>query len=220
METPSAQLAPVERPAECWFSPSSAVLQLPDVVCRAQALLSFQQPAAAHMTPRSLLVRAFVAALVLAGPGPLLAQAEHAGHAAMTASGGSPAQQVAAAITALFAAAERNDMTALDSLYAGESLTIIEGAGINRGWTDYRDHHLAPEMKEMKNFQYRPTDIEAHVDGKTAWAIFRYTLKADVNGKPADIVGRGTAVLELRGSRWVVRHTQTSGRARRASDPA
>lgn len=171
-----------------------------------------------------MLIRALPALVVapmiaLTAPRQLDAQAGHAGHAAMAAPV-PQAQQVVAAITALFAAAERNDMVALDSLYAGDSLTIIEGAGINRGWTDYRDHHLAPEMKEMKNFQYRPTDIEARVDGKTAWAIFRYTLKADVNGKPVDIVGRGTAILELRGSRWVVRHTQTSGRARRAADPA
>ena len=171
------------------------------------------------MIARAPLLFVLASTLALTAPASLGAQAGHAGHAAMAAST-QPAQQVVAAITALFAAAERNDMVALDSLYAGDSLTIIEGAGINRGWIDYRDHHLAPEMKEMKNFQYRPLEIEARVDGKTAWALFRYTLKADVNGKPVDIVGRGTAILQLRGSRWVVRHTQTSGRARRASDPA
>lgn len=32
-----------------------------------------------------------------------------------------------------FAAAERWDLNALDSMYAGEALTIIESAGINRG---------------------------------------------------------------------------------------
>ena len=171
------------------------------------------------MTFRAPFAIVVASTICLAAPTRLGAQAGHAGRAAPTTS--SPeAQQVVVAITALFAAAERNDMVALDSLYAGDSLTIIEGAGINRGWTDYRDHHLAPEMKEMKNFQYRPLEIEARVDGKTAWALFRYTLKADVNGKPVDIVGRGTAILERRGSRWVVRHTQTSGRARRASDPA
>ena len=171
------------------------------------------------MTLRAPLLLVLASTVALTAPASLGAQAGHAGHAAMAAST-QPAQQVVAAITALFAAAERNDMVALDSLYAGDSLTIIEGAGINRGWIDYRDHHLAPEMKEMKNFQYRPLEIEARVDGKTAWALFRYTLKADVNGKPVDIVGRGTAILQLRGSRWVVRHTQTAGRARRPSDPA
>lgn len=127
--------------------------------------------------------------------------------------------QATTALQALFAAAERGDMAALDTLYAGDSLTVIEGAGINRTWADYRDHHLGPEMKEMKNMQYRPTDIEMHVAGNTAWAIFRYSLKADMNGRPADVVGRGTAILERRGPRWVVRHTHTSGRARRPNDP-
>ncbi len=128
--------------------------------------------------------------------------------------------RVAATLRALFDAAERVDLTALDTLYAGDSLTIIEGAGINRTWTDYRDHHLVPEMKEFKNLRYRPTAIEPHVAGDVAWAIFRYTLTADVNGRPVDVVGRGTAILVRRGVRWVVRHTHTSGRARRQSDGA
>ena len=130
------------------------------------------------------------------------------------------AAQVAATVRALFAASERNDMVALDSLYAGDSLTIFEGAGVNRGWADYRDHHLGPELKEMKNLQYQPADLEVHVAGATAWVLFRYSLKAEVNGRTVDVFGRGTAILERRGLRWVVRHTQTGGRARRASDPA
>jgi ketosteroid isomerase-like protein len=125
----------------------------------------------------------------------------------------------AAVVAALFAAAERGDLSALDTLYAGDSLTVVEGAGINRTWADYRDHHLGPELKEMKNLRYRPSEIEVHVRGALAWAIFRYTLRADAEGQPADIVGRGTAILEKRGNRWVVRHTQTSGRARRPTDP-
>lgn len=129
------------------------------------------------------------------------------------------AARVSATLTALFAASERQDMTALDSLYAGDSLTIFEGTGVNRGWTDYRDHHLAPELQEMKNLQYRPSDLEVHVDGGTAWALFRYSLKADVNGRHADSIGLGTAILERRGPRWVVRHMQTAGRARRPTDP-
>ncbi len=127
-----------------------------------------------------------------------------------------------ATIRSVFAAAERGDFAALDSLYAGESLTVVEGAGINRGWADYRDHHLAPEVKVMKDFFYRPVDIEAHVSGETAWVLFRYNLKAEMNGRMIDNVGRGTAILIRRGtaanSRWVVRHIQTSSRARRAGD--
>ena len=129
------------------------------------------------------------------------------------------AAEAAASIRALFAAAERHDLAALDTLYASDSLTVIEGAGINRTWADYRDHHLAPEMTEMKNFRYRPFEMEARTAGNLGWAIFRYALQADVNGRAVDIVGRGTAILERRADRWVVRHTQTSGRPRRPTDP-
>lgn len=126
---------------------------------------------------------------------------------------------VASTIEALFAAAERNDVTALDSIYAGADLTVIESTGMNRGWADYRDHHLVPEMKEMKNFRYRPFDIEPHVSGNLAWAIYRYHLRAETPERLVDNIGRGTAVLEKRRGRWVVRHTHTASRARRPSDP-
>lgn len=131
--------------------------------------------------------------------------------------------EVAAVIHALrelFAAAERGDLAALDSIYAGDSLLVIEGAGINRGWTDYRDHHLAPELKEFRNFRYRPFEIEARVSGNLAWATYRYALSADLPDGKADVVGRGTAILERRGNRWIVRLTQTASRPRRPSDPA
>lgn len=138
-----------------------------------------------------------------------------------TASTPRPAEEarVRSTLEVLFAAAERADLAALDTLYAGDSLTVVEGTGINRGWTDYRDHHLAPELREMRNFQYRPFEIEPHVQGNLAWAIFRYTLRAEVEGRTLDLVGRGTAVLERRGNRWVVRHTQTTSRPRRPTDP-
>lgn len=127
--------------------------------------------------------------------------------------------QVAAAVAAVFAAVERGDLAALDTLYAGDSLTVGEGAGLDRTWKSYRDHHLAPELKDMRHMRYRPTDIEARVSGDLAWAIFRYTLRGEVGERTLDIVGRGTAILERHGSKWVVRHTQTGGRARRPTDP-
>ena len=126
---------------------------------------------------------------------------------------------VAQAIRALFAAMERKDMAALDTLYGGDSLTVVEGAGINRGWADYRDTHLGPELKEMQNFRYRPFEIQVRSAGSLAWATFRYALAADLPTQKLDHVGRGTAILERRGARWVVRHTQTSSRPRRPNDP-
>lgn len=126
---------------------------------------------------------------------------------------------VSSTIAAVFAAVERGDLAALDTLYAGDSLTIGEGAGLDRTWKSYRDHHLAPELKDIRHMRYRPTDIEARVSGNLAWAIFRYTLRGEAGERTLDIIGRGTAILERRGTRWIVRHSHTSGRARRPSDP-
>ena len=133
---------------------------------------------------------------------------------------GADAQRAVRTIEALFAAAERNDMVALDTLYAGDSLLVIEGAGINRGWKDYRDNHLGPELKEFKNFKYRPFEIEARVVGDVAWVTYRYAISAEMGERKIDSVGRGTAILERRGAKWVVRLTQTGSRARRPTDPA
>ena len=115
---------------------------------------------------------------------------------------------VAAAVIQLFAAAEWKDLAALNTLYAGEELTVIEGAGINRGWRDYRDRHIGPELEAFSSFKYRPFEIEPHVHGDFAYAIFRYALQATTSERSIDVVGRGTAILERKGSRWIVRHTQ------------
>ena len=159
---------------------------------------------------RTIALAAFL--LLISGVGRAAAQKVHSRTVA------SDSAKVVSAITALFAAAESGDLLALDSLYAGEDLTVVEGAGINRGWKDYRDHHLAPELKEMSGFEYRPFEIEAHASGSIAWAIFRYTLKGRVGERTIDNVGRGTAILERRGAKWIVRHTQTSSRVRRPTD--
>ena len=56
------------------------------------------------------------------------------------------------------------------------------------------------------------------MSGNLAWAMFSYGIQAEMGARTIDQVGRGTAILELRGKRWVVRHTQTSSRVRRATD--
>ncbi|MBI2407591.1 MAG: nuclear transport factor 2 family protein [Gemmatimonadetes bacterium] len=151
-------------------------------------------------------------AISLLGGAPLAAQASRL-------SATDDASRVASVLRAVFDAQEQGNLAALDTLYAGDSLIIIEGTGVNRGWADYRDHHLAPELREMKNLAYRPADLEVHVAGNIAWVSFRYSLHANLNDRAVDSVGRGTAILERQATRWVVRHVQTAGRARRVSDP-
>jgi len=110
---------------------------------------------------------------------------------------------------------EKNDLAEATKVWVNdESLTIFESGHANYGWTDYRDHHLVPEMGEMKNTKYAFSDMKIHLAGNTAWATLKYTISADVidNGKPrhVDGGGLGTAVLEKRDGQWRIVHWHSS----------
>lgn len=118
-------------------------------------------------------------------------------------------------VEALARLSQEKNVAALDTLYAPDAwVRIIEGAGVNNGWVDYRDHHLRPELEEMQNFQYRYFGIEPQVRGDVAWAAFRYELSARTPQGHVQVDGRGTAILERRGGRWLIVHLHTSGRRR------
>ena len=119
---------------------------------------------------------------------------------------------------------EKNDVAMATRVWFNdESLTVFESGHANYGWMDYRDHHLVPEMGEMKNTKYGFSDIKIHLAGKTAWATFKYTIAADVvdNGKTrhVDGAGLGTAIMEKRDGQWRIVHWHSSA-PRRAPVPA
>ena|SRR5713101_992670 len=108
---------------------------------------------------------------------------------------------------------EANDIAGLDTLFAPNPwVEIIEGSGVNHGWTDYRNKHLKPELAEMQHLRLRFFDIALQLRGNVAWAPFRYALAADTPSGHVDVEGRGTAILERRARRWLVVHLHTSGR--------
>ncbi len=120
---------------------------------------------------------------------------------------------------------EKNDLAMASQVWANdESLTVFESGHANYGWADYRDHHLVPEMGEMKSTKYGFSDIRVHLAGKTAWATLKYTISADVpdNGKTrhVDGSGLGTAVLELRDGQWRILHWHSSAPRRAAPAPS
>lgn len=118
------------------------------------------------------------------------------------------------------AAVERGDLAALDKVWANsEDVTVFESGHANYGWMDYRNSHLAPELKEFKNTKYAFSDLKVKVDGKTAWATFKYALSADMGTRRIDSGGLGTVVLEKRDARWQIVHWHSSA-PRRAPTPA
>lgn len=128
------------------------------------------------------------------------------------------AKAVTGVLTREAAAVEKGDLAALDKLWANsEDVTVFESGHANYGWTDYRNNHLAPELKEFKNTKYAFSDLKVKVDGKTAWATFKYTLSADIGAQKVESGGLGTAVLEKREGRWQIVHWHSSAPRRKPS---
>ena len=102
-------------------------------------------------------------------------------------------------------------------------VTIFEGGGINRGWADYRDHHLGPEMAEFIKVSFAHSNVVATIlgaDRKTAYVTSDYSLKVQMKEREVDAGGLETLIL-LKGDdgTWRIRHSHTSSRRRPAPTP-
>jgi ketosteroid isomerase-like protein len=149
---------------------------------------------------RRLFMLTFAAVLAIAVPPQLVAQ-------------DAEADEIRALMENVAALMQAGDLAPLDDIYApGPGVHIIEGAGVNHGWEEYRDHHLKPELEMFENFEIRYFAIEPQVRGEVAYTPFRYELSADTPRGPVEIEGRGTAVLEKLDGHWRIVHTHTSGR--------
>lgn len=115
------------------------------------------------------------------------------------------------------AAFNAKDLQKLGTFYLPEA-TIYEGGGIDNGWAAYRDGHLGPELKAFENLQFAHTNRQIHVlpDGRSAYAVSQYSLKAKMGERAIDSSGLETLVL-VKGAdgAWKIRHSHTSSRPRR-----
>lgn len=139
----------------------------------------------------------------------------------VTASAQEPKVQQQEAKTAIEAvlngnaeAFEKGDFAKLEQLWSNSSnLTVFEGGYVNRGWIDYRDNHLKPEISELKDVKYSLSNIEPHIEGSTAWAIFDYTISGKTDkGVAFQGQGLGTAILEKQEDKWRIVHWHSSGK--------
>lgn len=112
------------------------------------------------------------------------------------------------------AAFNAKDMDKLATMYHPD-VTIFEGAGINRGWVDYRDNHLGPEMKMFQNLQWAHSNIVVHMLGDAAaYVTADYTIKYQAKDRAVDSGGIATHVLVKDKGAWKIRHSHTAARRR------
>ena len=125
------------------------------------------------------------------------------------------AADVASALDAYAAAITSKSIAAVGE-WVTDDFLIFEGAGVNRGWVDYRDHHLGPELEMFNAIDYQLSDVEAEASGNLGWASFRYSVHIEMPERVSDSTGVGTAVL-VKGDdgRWRLRHLHTTPERRR-----
>jgi uncharacterized protein (TIGR02246 family) len=128
------------------------------------------------------------------------------------------AQSVPPDIAAFFknydAAFNARDTDKLATLYHPD-VTIFEGSGINRGWVDYRDNHLGPELKSFQDLQWAHSNIVVHMLGDSAaYVTADYAIKYKAGDRAVDSGGIATHVLVKEQGAWKIRHSHTAARRR------
>ena len=132
------------------------------------------------------------------------------------ASGQSANAEIMEFFKAYDAAFNAKDMSKLAALYHAD-VTIFEGGGINRGWADYRDNHLGPEMKSFETLQWAHSNIVGHMLGDSAaYVTADYSIKYNAGERNVDSSGIATYVLVKEQGRWKIRHSHTAARRRAA----
>jgi uncharacterized protein (TIGR02246 family) len=121
---------------------------------------------------------------------------------------------IAAFFKAYDAAFNARDLDKLATLYHPD-VTIFEGSGINRGWVDYRDNHLGPELKSFQDLQWAHSNIVVHRLGESAaYVTADYAIKYRSGERAVDSGGIATHVLVREQGQWKIRHSHTAARRR------
>ena len=112
------------------------------------------------------------------------------------------------------AAFNARDIDKLATMYHAD-VTIFEGSGINRGWVDYRDNHLGPELKSFQDLVWSHSNIVVHILGDTsAYVTADYAIKYKSGDRVVDSGGIATHVLVKEQGNWRIRHSHTAARRR------
>lgn len=155
---------------------------------------------------------------VLLSAGILLA-ASPAVAAQLAAKAASGEAAVLSAVSAYRSAIAEGSLDKLAAVVEPE-LTVLEGMHLNRGWADYRDNHIGPEMKEWNSFSVAdPSVVTVSVAGDWAYAVSRATYTIVMPEKTVVLDAAETFVLRRRDGAWRVRHVHSSARRRSEAKP-
>ena len=110
-------------------------------------------------------------------------------------------------------AVEKLDVTGTEKLFTADS-KIYESGGSEGSYAHYMEHHLAPELKEFKSFNFSDYKVDVTVSDEYAFSTetYIYTLVLAKDGKEIKSKGVATSVLKKTTEGWKILSTHSSFR--------
>lgn len=123
------------------------------------------------------------------------------------------ADSVKAVLKQYHTAIEKLDATGTEKLFTADS-KIFESGGSEGNYAHYLEHHLNPELKEFKSFQFGNYKVEVKTDGNYAFATeaYSYTIVVAKDNSEVKRKGVATSVLKKENGNWKIMINHSSSR--------
>ncbi len=130
-----------------------------------------------------------------------------------------PEAEIQAVVKAYHEAMARKDVDALKNLFHPD-LVVFEAGGVDKGRDAYLEHHLGPELKELKSWTYGPMETSVLTGDPTSVVLCSFTYEAALDsGKISKGKATESMVLTRTAEGWRIRHLHWSSRAIKPSKP-
>lgn len=101
-----------------------------------------------------------------------------------------------------------------------ERAVVFESGGNEGTWSEYRSHHLGPELAEIAAFEIRPGELATRRSADGTLALVTVPIEYDItlkDGRRIESTGTVTFALGLAGGRYRIDHVHWSSRKRQAA---
>lgn len=134
-------------------------------------------------------------------------------HLQAQAENGPVTEQVKKVLSTYKAAVEALDASNTAHLFAPDS-KIFESGGAEGTYAHYLAHHLEPELKAFKSFNYSDYKVDVQVDGPYAFATetYVYTIVLAKDGSTIKKKGVATSTLKKNKGEWQIINLHSSSR--------
>lgn len=119
---------------------------------------------------------------------------------------------------ALHAALASGNAVQVERLLAPDVL-IMESGNVERSLREYASHHLAADLKFMKQVKYTLERQTKDHGAEFSWVASEGTMRGTIDGKDIELISFETLVLKKIQESWRVAHIHWSSRPRTPAQP-